>query len=639
MTERVRPTRSLDLGTTVLVAVGFACMISYSRMLSQGFVGYLTEGGAAIADPYYLMRIVAEVATLVVLAVGGLTRRLSVTSVVCFLCTVVMTAATIVVAATPHLGQLGYGVFFVAGAANAVVMYVWMLLLSRFAAGTILTSTLAGLGVAGVVVMGAPRLGSETCLVIAVICAFVAGSIALRLDPQLESARADGSPRAVLSRIPWFSVVLILVSGILGILLYTIALRRLALVTDGPNMPVFALAAVLTLTASVLVMLRRRDWVHVVWVPSFVLLALAIIVSSFVSDATVQATLGLLMATVFCSRFLCWLVFPAMFSLLRVPRAFLAGALLILVNGSLITYASSAIGALLPANIQVISNVGGVVAAVLALVLAAAMAINREANLRPYEFEAEDEAGAARGTSELFPSAFSQMAPAFRRSATDEREGAAPSDGGVREADAASSDRGGVVPLASQAEGPIGDDGASGVARGTEEPAPIDGSGARGADEAGDGEAGRTDHADDADGEGGFDAVDARRPSAAASGDDLLSQARSRRSEERRAASVATASAAGLASAPADEERSIADQLKARVDVASAQCGLTARESEVTLLTVQGFSCAYISGKLVVSNSTVRYHQQNAYRKLGVHSRNELIEFVNGISLGEHPHA
>ena len=57
---------------------------------------------------------------------------------------------------------------------------------------------------------------------------------------------------------------------------------------------------------------------------------------------------------------------------------------------------------------------------------------------------------------------------------------------------------------------------------------------------------------------------------------------------------------------------------------------LTPREKEIAFFTVQGFSCAYIAEKLVVSNSTVRFHQQNLYRKFDVHSRNELIEFVNG---------
>ena len=52
----------------------------------------------------------------------------------------------------------------------------------------------------------------------------------------------------------------------------------------------------------------------------------------------------------------------------------------------------------------------------------------------------------------------------------------------------------------------------------------------------------------------------------------------------------------------------------------------------MALFTVQGFSCAYIANKLVVSNSTVRFHQQNIYRKFDVHSRNELIEAVNAPS-------
>ena len=70
------------------------------------------------------------------------------------------------------------------------------------------------------------------------------------------------------------------------------------------------------------------------------------------------------------------------------------------------------------------------------------------------------------------------------------------------------------------------------------------------------------------------------------------------------------------------------DALKVRLDLLAEQYGLTPREAEVALLTVQGFSGAYISEKLFVSNSTVRFHQQNIYRKFDVHSRNELIEAV-----------
>lgn len=535
----------LNLKTTLKLAFGFACMIAYSRMLSQGFVGYLTQGGAAIADPFYVVRLVAEVATLLVLAIGGYLRKFSVTTGVFFVCTAVMTAATIVVAATDDLGSAGAPFFFAAGAANAVVMYVWMLLLSRFSVRQIMASTLVGLAIAGAIIEGSPLLGEETCLVVAVLCAFSAGSLALSLDPRLESSKADGMPPGVLPRIPWFSVLLILANGILGAMLYTIANRRLSLVTDGANYAVFAVGAALTIGAVALIMLKRRDWVHIVWVPPFVLLSVAIVFSCFVSDASAQAFLGFLLAAVFCFRFLYWMVFPSMFSLLKVPRAFLAGLLLIAVNGSLANFVGANIGALLPMNIQVISNAGCVIAAVSALVLAGAMTLNREVNLRPYEMEDEDDAPLPAAASHPTVEAVPQEPTLAQQEA--QRTG-----------------------------------GSDAVSKCEPE---------KGRDQAKAGEPSV----------GGPDA-DAARPEAAEG------------------------------SRKEDAQQTITDQLKQRVDRVSERYGLTARESEVALLTAQGFSCAYISGKLVVSNSTVRYHQQNAYRKLGVHSRNELIEFVNRVS-------
>ena len=83
------------------------------------------------------------------------------------------------------------------------------------------------------------------------------------------------------------------------------------------------------------------------------------------------------------------------------------------------------------------------------------------------------------------------------------------------------------------------------------------------------------------------------------------------------------------AAAEEAEQANPIDALKARLDELGEQHSLTPRESEVALYTVQGYSCAYIAEKLVVSNSTVRFHQQNIYRKFDVHSRNELIEYVS----------
>ena len=60
--------------------------------------------------------------------------------------------------------------------------------------------------------------------------------------------------------------------------------------------------------------------------------------------------------------------------------------------------------------------------------------------------------------------------------------------------------------------------------------------------------------------------------------------------------------------------------------------GLTPRETEIILLTAQGNSAAFIADQLVISGSTVRFHQQNAYRKLSLHSKQELIQLKARLS-------
>ena len=80
---------------------------------------------------------------------------------------------------------------------------------------------------------------------------------------------------------------------------------------------------------------------------------------------------------------------------------------------------------------------------------------------------------------------------------------------------------------------------------------------------------------------------------------------------------------------PADPVAAFAETLESHFDDLSAQFGLTPREREIAMLTAQGFTSTYIADKLVISASTVRFHQQNVYRKLDIHSRHELIELAN----------
>lgn len=55
---------------------------------------------------------------------------------------------------------------------------------------------------------------------------------------------------------------------------------------------------------------------------------------------------------------------------------------------------------------------------------------------------------------------------------------------------------------------------------------------------------------------------------------------------------------------------------------------LTPREREVLLYVACGHNSPYIASKLVISEYTVRTHMRNAYRKIGVSSKEELIQLI-----------
>lgn len=58
-------------------------------------------------------------------------------------------------------------------------------------------------------------------------------------------------------------------------------------------------------------------------------------------------------------------------------------------------------------------------------------------------------------------------------------------------------------------------------------------------------------------------------------------------------------------------------------------CGLTARETEIALLVSQGYSAKTIAEMLYVSPETIRTHTKRIYRKLGVHSKDDVIKLAN----------
>lgn len=76
------------------------------------------------------------------------------------------------------------------------------------------------------------------------------------------------------------------------------------------------------------------------------------------------------------------------------------------------------------------------------------------------------------------------------------------------------------------------------------------------------------------------------------------------------------------------EEELPYDTLEARCAKVAEQYDLTPREAEVFVLLARGRDAKYIEDVLFISNSTVKAHRHNIYRKLDVHSRQELLNII-----------
>lgn len=69
---------------------------------------------------------------------------------------------------------------------------------------------------------------------------------------------------------------------------------------------------------------------------------------------------------------------------------------------------------------------------------------------------------------------------------------------------------------------------------------------------------------------------------------------------------------------------------KTRCNEVAKESGLSARETEVFMLLAKGRGIEHIQGKLCISSHTVKSHIYNIYRKLGIGSREELLDLVEG---------
>lgn len=77
----------------------------------------------------------------------------------------------------------------------------------------------------------------------------------------------------------------------------------------------------------------------------------------------------------------------------------------------------------------------------------------------------------------------------------------------------------------------------------------------------------------------------------------------------------------------------VIDEISQRCSVLTKQCRLTAREGEILVLMAKGRDVPSISKKLYISENTVRSHSKGVYRKLDVHTKQELLDLLETVPL------
>lgn len=82
-----------------------------------------------------------------------------------------------------------------------------------------------------------------------------------------------------------------------------------------------------------------------------------------------------------------------------------------------------------------------------------------------------------------------------------------------------------------------------------------------------------------------------------------------------------------------DVPEGAADPIGLRCAIVSERYALSPRESEVLFAFAHGRNVAYLAERLVLSENTIRSHSKTLYTKLGVHSKQELLDLVESIDL------
>lgn len=95
------------------------------------------------------------------------------------------------------------------------------------------------------------------------------------------------------------------------------------------------------------------------------------------------------------------------------------------------------------------------------------------------------------------------------------------------------------------------------------------------------------------------------------------------------AAAPAEPTAAPLASHASEQDRQPKDPVRSRCERLARIHGLSDREFDVLELLAKGHTRVSVAKRLYVSENTVRVHVKNIYAKLGIHSKQQLIDLVD----------
>ena len=93
-------------------------------------------------------------------------------------------------------------------------------------------------------------------------------------------------------------------------------------------------------------------------------------------------------------------------------------------------------------------------------------------------------------------------------------------------------------------------------------------------------------------------------------------------------ASIVPVSDPIVTSVPSESSTFESDVIDLRVAEIARDTGLTPREEEIARMLARGRNSAYIQDTLVISRNTAKTHVRHVYQKIGVHSQQELIDYV-----------